>query len=83
MTYRAGVTGEAVASPPEQPAWILTGVLDGTPRVAVLEGGGATYVLAAGDEVGSYRVTDVAEDAVIIESGGASWTITLEAPWGR
>jgi hypothetical protein len=71
--------------PPAPPPWHLQGVLIGDVPLAVFEerpgGGGATYIVTLGDEVGRYIVRHVAADSAVIASGDQQWTFRVQAEW--
>jgi hypothetical protein len=67
----------------ERPPWRLTGVLVGSPTVAVFEGfrDNAPRLLAAGEGVDAYTVAFVSGDSVVVAGRGGPWTFTVEATW--
>ncbi|HHX38759.1 MAG TPA: general secretion pathway protein GspB [Armatimonadetes bacterium] len=67
----------SVSSPPEggaaaaatSPALQLTGIIDGDPRMAVIEGETAHYIVREGDRVaGGYRVASISPQKVMLRS---------------
>lgn len=64
---RTGEPGAAAAPPP---ALHLTGIINGAPRMAVIEGEKAHYIVREGDLVaGGYRVASISPYKVILLSG--------------
>ena len=84
LEYEPG-SPEPTAPPPalERPTWRLTGVLFGSPAVAVFEGfqDNAPRLLASGDSVEAYLVAAISGDSVVVEGRGTRWKFTVEAPW--
>jgi hypothetical protein len=67
--------------PPEiRPGWRLTGILWGTPPVAVfegVEGHAGPGIFAAGDTASGVTVTVIWPDSVLLRQGDRAWTYAL------
>jgi hypothetical protein len=73
----------ATALSEQRPEWTLTGVILGSPRLAILDGprAGEGGVFAPGDLVDGFTVAEILADRVVITRGEQAWTFALTPPW--
>lgn len=89
LRAQAQAQDAARSTPPpnasQRPPWTLTGVVVGTPTLAVLEGvsaaEGSTRVVGEGDEVEGLTVVEITQDSVVVHGGDRTWTFPLVRPW--
>jgi type II secretory pathway component PulC len=78
-------TAQAVSDAEAQrPPWVLSGVILGDPPIAIFSqvpNGTGTAVLAAGEEVGGFVVSQIYSDSVVISRDGQVWTLGVTPPW--
>jgi hypothetical protein len=79
-----GEPEEPAPPPTPRPEWTLTGVIWGSPPLAVFDGvpdNLTAGLLAEGDSVGPIRVDRIAPDTVYLRGVGAAWAFVIEVPW--
>lgn len=85
ISARRAADSVAAVTEADRPPWTLTGVIIGSPPVAVFEGipgsADSARVLAQGDQVEEFTVARIRASGVDVVRGRQTWTFTITPPW--